>query len=367
MIPRDVARSSSTAMSVDSVIRSDVLAMSSYAVPDASGFLKLDAMENPYGLPPALRTALGQRLADVALNRYPAPRPQALLETLARTMGVPTGAKLLLGNGSDEIISMIAMATARPDATVIAPMPGFVMYEMSARLAGIEFVGVPLRADFSLDMPAMLGAIASHPGAVVYLAYPNNPTGNLFADDDIETLVRAASRGLVVIDEAYQPFAGKTWMPRLSEFPQLLVMRTVSKLGLAGIRLGYVAGSPQWLEQIDKVRPPYNINVLTQACAEFMLDHLGVLDAQAAELRAERTRLAAAVAALPGVSVFPSDANFLLVRVPDADKTHAGLLAHKVLIKNVGKMHVLLANCLRLTVGTPTENAAMVKALAASL
>ncbi|WP_150552172.1 histidinol-phosphate transaminase [Pandoraea soli] len=354
-------------MSVDSVIRSDVLAMSSYAVPDASGFLKLDAMENPYGLPPALRTALGQRLADVALNRYPAPRPQALLETLARTMGVPTGAKLLLGNGSDEIISMIAMATARPDATVIAPMPGFVMYEMSARLAGIEFVGVPLRADFSLDMPAMLGAIASHPGAVVYLAYPNNPTGNLFADDDIETLVRAASRGLVVIDEAYQPFAGKTWMPRLSEFPQLLVMRTVSKLGLAGIRLGYVAGSPQWLEQIDKVRPPYNINVLTQACAEFMLDHLGVLDAQAAELRAERTRLAAAVAALPGVSVFPSDANFLLVRVPDADKTHAGLLAHKVLIKNVGKMHVLLANCLRLTVGTPTENAAMVKALAASL
>ena len=354
-------------MSVDSVIRSDVLAMSSYAVPDASGFLKLDAMENPYGLPPALRTALGQRLADVALNRYPAPRPQALLETLARTMGVPTGAKLLLGNGSDEIISMIAMATARPDATVIAPMPGFVMYEMSARLAGIEFVGVPLRADFSLDMPAMLGAIASHPGAVVYLAYPNNPTGNLFADDDIETLVRAASHGLVVIDEAYQPFAERTWMPRLPEFANLLVMRTVSKLGLAGIRLGYVAGSAEWLDQIDKVRPPYNVNVLTQACAEFMLDHLDVLDAQAAGLRAERTRLAAAVAALPGVTVFPSDANFLLVRVPDADKTHAGLLAHKVLIKNVGKMHVLLANCLRLTVGTPTENAAMVTALAASL
>lgn len=354
-------------MSVDQVIRPDVLAMSTYPVPDASGFLKLDAMENPYGLPDALRTALGQRLADVALNRYPAPRPAALLGKLARTMGVPAGASLLLGNGSDEIISMIATATARPGAAVIAPTPGFVMYEVSSRLAGMAFVGVPLRPDFSLDMPAMLNAIAAHPGAVVYLAYPNNPTGNLFDDADIETLVRAAGRGLVVIDEAYQPFAGKTWMPRLPEFANLLVMRTVSKLGLAGIRLGYVAGSAAWLEQLDKVRPPYNVNVLTQACADFMLDHLDVLDAQAAELRAERSRVAAAVAALPGVTVFPSDANFLLVRVPDADKTHAGLLAHKVLIKNVGKMHVLLANCLRLTVGTPTENAAMVHALAASL
>ncbi|MBN9094091.1 histidinol-phosphate transaminase [Pandoraea pnomenusa] len=354
-------------MSVDQVIRPDVLAMSTYPVPDATGFLKLDAMENPYGLPQALRTELGRRLADVALNRYPAPRPQALLEKLSRAMEVPAGMKLLLGNGSDEIINMIAMATARPGAAVIAPMPGFVMYEMSSRFAGIEFVGVPLRPDFSLDMPAMLNAIAAHPGAVVYLAYPNNPTGNLFADDDIETLVRAADRGLVVIDEAYQPFAGKTWMPRLPEFPNLLVMRTVSKLGLAGIRLGYVAGGAHWLDQLDKVRPPYNVNVLTQACAEFMLDHLDVLDAQAAELRAQRERLSAAVAALPGVHVFPSDANFLLVRVPDADKTHAGLLAHKVLIKNVGKMHVLLANCLRLTVGTPTENTAMVQALAASL
>ncbi|VVE56729.1 histidinol-phosphate transaminase [Pandoraea iniqua] len=354
-------------MSVDQVIRPDVLAMSTYPVPDASGLLKLDAMENPYGLPEALRTALGHRLAEVALNRYPAPRPAALLAKLSHAMGVPAGAKLLLGNGSDEIISMIAAATARPGAAVIAPMPGFVMYEMSSRFAGIEFVGVPLKADFSLDMPAMLNAIAARPGAVVYLAYPNNPTGNLFADDEIETLVRAASGGLVVIDEAYQPFAGKTWMPRLVDFPNVVVMRTVSKLGLAGIRLGYLAGSAEWLDQFDKVRPPYNVNVLTQACGEFMLDHLDVLDAQAAELRAERSRLAAAVAALPGVSVYPSDANFLLVRVPDADKTFAGLLARKVLIKNVGKMHVLLANCLRLTVGTPTENAAMVEALAASL
>lgn len=354
-------------MSVDQVIRPEVRAMSAYPVPDDTGFIKLDAMENPYRLPDDLRAALGHRLSEVALNRYPAPRPAQLIEKLSRTMGVPDGMGVLLGNGSDEIISMIATASARPGAVVLAPTPGFVMYEMSARFAGLEFVGVPLRADFSLDVPAMLAAIATHRPAVVYLAYPNNPTGNLFGDDEIETLVRAASDSLVVIDEAYQPFAGKTWMSRLTEFPNLLVMRTVSKLGLAGIRLGYAAGSPAWLNELDKVRPPYNINVLTQACADFLLDHLDVLDAQAASLREARGSLAAAVAALPGVTVFPSDANFLLVRVPDGPKTHAGLLARKVLVKNVGKMHVLLANCLRLTVSTPTENAALVEALAASL
>ncbi|GAB3630113.1 histidinol-phosphate transaminase [Pandoraea terrae] len=354
-------------MSVARVIRPDVLAMSAYPVPDDTGFIKLDAMENPYGLPDALREALGRRLADVALNRYPAPRPKGLLDTLARVMGVPAGASLLLGNGSDEIISMISVACARPGAKVLAPTPGFVMYEVSARLAGLDFVGVPLQADFTLDMPGMLNAIAAHRPSVIYLAYPNNPTGNLFEDAQIETLIRTAGDALVVVDEAYQPFARKTWMGRVPEFPNLIVMRTVSKLGLAGIRLGYAAGSAAWMNELDKVRPPYNINVLTQACAEFLLDHVDVLDAQAAQLRAARTTLAAAVAALPGVTVYPSDANFLLVRVPDGAKTHAGLLARKVLVKNVGKMHVLLANCLRLTVGTPTENAALVEALAAAL
>lgn len=348
------------------IVRPDVLAMASYHVPDATGLVKLDAMENPYGLPGELRTALAQRLADVALNRYPAPRPQVLLDKLRRTMRVPDGHELLLGNGSDEIVSMIAMACARPGAAVLAPEPGFVMYEVSAQLARLRFVGVPLQADFSLDRPALLAAIDTHRPAVVYLAYPNNPTGNLFDDADIEAVIRAARHSLVVIDEAYQPFAQRSWMARLPEFDNVVVMRTVSKLGLAGIRLGYLAGPPAWLAQLDKVRPPYNVNVLTQAAAEFMLDHVDVLDAQAARLRDDRARLMAALRALPGVTVFPSDANFVLVRVPDAAKTFDGMLAHKVLIKNVGKIHSL-ANCLRLTVGTPEENARMLAALTASL
>ncbi|MDR5879251.1 histidinol-phosphate transaminase [Caballeronia sp. LZ032] len=345
------------------IIRPDVLAMASYPVPDATGLIKLDAMENPWTLPESLAKALGEHLAGVALNRYPAPRPAELLAKIKRTMQVPDACDVLLGNGSDELISMMSVACSKPGAKIVAPVPGFVMYEMSAKFAHLDFIGVPLKADFTLDIDALIAAIETHTPALVYLAYPNNPTGTLYDDADIERVIAAASRSLVVIDEAYQPFAEKSWMPRAAEFDNVVVMRTVSKLGLAGIRLGYMAARPGWIMQFDKVRPPYNINVLTQATAAFLLDHLDVLDAQAAELRRQRTQLAAEVAALPGMTVFPSAGNFLLVRVPDAAVAFETLLTSRVLIKNVGKMHPLLANCVRLTVGTAEENAHMVAAL----
>jgi len=337
--------------------------MTGYPVPDATGFIKLDAMENPFPLPEALAAQLGEHLAGVALNRYPAPRPAALIEKIKRVMQVPAGCDVLLGNGSDEIISMISVACAKPGAKVLAPVPGFVMYQVSAKLAQMEFVGVPLKPDLTLDADAMLAAIAEHEPAIVYLAYPNNPTGTLFDEADMERIITAAKKSLVVIDEAYQPFAQQSWMPRAGAFDNVVVMRTVSKLGLAGIRLGYLAGTPAWLAEFDKVRPPYNVNVLTQATADFLLDHVDVLDAQAAELRAERTKLARAVGALPGAIVFPSAGNFLLVRVPDAAATFDTLLTARVLIKNVSKMHPLLANCVRLTVGSPDENAQLLAAL----
>jgi histidinol-phosphate aminotransferase len=345
------------------IIRPDVLAMSSYPVPDSTGLIKLDAMENPYTLPADLATKLGEHLAGVALNRYPSPRPAQLIAKIKRTMNVPDACDLLLGNGSDELISMMAMACAKPGAKVVAPVPGFVMYQMSAAFAHLEFIGVPLREDFTLDADALIEKIEEHAPALVYLAYPNNPTGTLYDDADIERIIAAASKSLVVIDEAYQPFAENTWMPRAAEFDNVVVMRTVSKLGLAGIRLGYMAGRPEWIVQFDKVRPPYNINVLTQATADFLLDQLDVLDAQAADLRTQRAALAREIAALPGMTVFPSAGNFLLVRVPDASVAFETLLTSRVLVKNVGKMHPLLANCVRLTVGTAEENAQMVAAL----
>jgi histidinol-phosphate aminotransferase len=356
----------SAAERVARLVRPDILAMSSYHVPDAAGLVKLDAMENPYRLPEALRGELAQRLAALALNRYPVPSYARLKAAIRKRLGVPPGFDVILGNGSDELITLLSVATARPGATVVSPWPSFVMYEMSARFAGSRFAGVPLAGGFALDRPAMLEAIAAHGPAVVYLAYPNNPTGNCFDDGAIEAVL-AAAPGLVVIDEAYQPFALSTWMPRLPEFPNLLVMRTVSKLGLAGIRLGYLAGAAPWLEQLEKVRPPYNVSVLTEAAALFALEHLETLDAQAARIRADRETLAAALARLPGLEVFPSRANFLLVRVPDGPATWQALRERRVLVKDVGRMHPSLVNCLRLTVGAPEENAALLAALGEAL
>jgi histidinol-phosphate aminotransferase len=357
---------------IENVIRPDVRALAAYHVPDSTGFVKLDAMENPYTLPEDLRKELGRRLADVAMNRYPVPSYTALKARICDKLGVPSGFDVVLGNGSDELISMISIACAKPGAKVLAPVPGFVMYALSAQFAGLEFVGVPLKADFTLDKAAMLAAIAQHRPAITYLAYPNNPTGTLFDADDMVEIIRAVGdTGVVVVDEAYQPFAQASFMPRLTEFDNLIVMRTVSKLGLAGIRLGYMSGSDALLAEFEKVRPPYNINVLTQAAAEFVLDHAGVLDTQAASLRDERTKLAAALTELPGVKVFPSAANFLLIRVDtvktDSNKVFSALVDRKVLIKNVGKMHPLLENCLRVTVSTPEENKLFLDALKASL
>jgi len=355
---------------IDNTIRADVRAIGSYHVPDASGYIKLDAMENPYELPVELRRELGARLADAALNRYPVPSYRTIKSKICARLGVPAGYDVLLGNGSDELIAIMATAVARQDkrAVILAPVPAFVMFSRSAQFAGADFVGVPLKADFSLDREAMLAAIAQHQPSLVFLAYPNNPTGNLFDAADIEAVIRALGEtGIAVVDEAYQPFAHKSFMGRLPEFNNLVVMRTLSKLGLAGIRLGYLSGHAALLEQFEKVRPPYNVNVLTQVAAEFALDHLEVLDRQAEQINAERSRLAAELAALPGVEVFPSAANFISLRVPDADAVCAHLHAEKVLIKNLSKMHKLLTNCIRVTVSTPEENTQFLTALKASL
>ena len=350
-------------------IRTDVQSMHAYAVQDARGLLKLDAMENPYGLPPALQAALGERLGALALNRYPGPRSADLQRALAAYAGLPEGFGLMLGNGSDELISLLAMACDLPGAVVLAPEPGFVMYAMSARLQGLRFAGVPLTADFELDEAAMLAAIEREKPAIVYLAYPNNPTANLWDDAVIEKIVRTqgAQGGLVVIDEAYQPFAARSYIDRVARHGHVLLMRTLSKFGLAGVRLGYLMGPQALIAEVDKVRPPYNISVLNCECALFALEHAEVFAEQAARIRAQRAVIVEALARLPGVKTWPSDANMILVRVPDAARTFEDMKARGVLIKNVSKMHPLLANCLRLTVGTVDENARMIAALEASL
>jgi len=348
------------------LIRQDVLSMHAYAIQDSAGMVKLDAMENPHRLPAALQAHLGQRLGALALNRYPDGRVNDLRKALADYAQMPEGFDLMLGNGSDELISLLAMACDVEGGSILAPLPGFVMYGMSAQLQGLKFVGVPLTPDFELDGAAMLAAIAEHRPSIIYIAYPNNPTANLWDDAVIEKIISAAP-GLVVIDEAYQPFAGKSYIDRIARHGHVLLMRTLSKFGLAGVRLGYMMGPKALIAEIDKVRPPYNISVLNYECALFALEHAEVFAAQAEDIRTQRSLLLDALQALPGVKTWKSEANMVLLRVPDAQKTFEGMRSRGVLVKNVSKMHPLLANCLRLTVGTADENAQMLAALKQAL
>lgn len=351
-------------------VRQDVQSMHAYAVQPSAGLIKLDAMENPFRLPPALQRELGERLGRVAINRYPTDCIARVIEALSAHVQLPAGCKLMLGNGSDELISLLAMACDVPGAAIVAPLPGFVMYEMSAKLQGLGFVGVPLTPDFQLDTDAMLDAIATHRPALTWIAYPNNPTANLFDDAAIERIVQAVGaqgRGFVVIDEAYQPFASRSWLQRMAAHEHVLVMRTLSKFGLAGVRLGYLCGRAALVDEIDKVRPPYNVSVLNAEATLFAIEHADEFGRQAAIIRAERERLQAALRAMPGVQPFPSEANMILVRVPDSRRVFEGMKSRGVLVKHVAGLHPLLAQCLRLTVGTPDENTLMLDALRASL
>ena len=360
---------------VEQLIREDIRALQAYPVGDASGMVKLDAMENPYHWPEDMVTQWQQRLADCALNRYPHPKAPDVVEGLRRVMRVPEQYEVLLGNGSDEIIQLLAMAVANPGATILAPEPGFVMYRMIATFIGLNYVGVPLKGDFSLDTAAMLAAIAEHKPALVFLAQPNNPTGNLWAEEDLHAIAVAMNTpehtGLVIMDEAYLPFSSRDHLSWLDQYPHLLVMRTLSKVGLAGLRLGLIIGRSEWLNELDKVRMPYNINVLTQASAAFALENYQVLESQCQRLCQQRSRLHQALQEL-GLEPFESEANFILTRIPasaglEARGLFEALKERKILIKCLDGGHPLLQGCLRFTVGSEVENTLLIEALQAVL
>lgn len=350
-------------------VRPEIQRLQAYQVPSAEGMIKLDAMENPYAWPPEMVAAWLQLIRRAPLNRYPDAQAAALKKRLRQTMGIPESAGLVLGNGSDEIIQMIALMMSGPGRVLMTPEPGFAMYRLTATVTGLEYHGVDLNAeDFSIDHETWLAAIDEVKPAVIFIAHPNNPTGNLFSEDTLRATVEAAP-GLVVVDEAYAPFAAHSTLRWLGRYDNLLVMRTLSKMGLAGLRLGLVAGPPAWLSELEKVRLPYNINTLTQISAEFALDRIALLEEQAARIRADRQHLFEAINEKWVLHAFPSEANFILFRAPPGRGAQVfdALKAAGILIKNVGGAHPLLADCLRVTVGTPEENDAFIAALGAAL
>lgn len=354
--PRDVTAR------VVATVRPEVHALTAYHVAKADGMIKLDANESPYALPDALRARLAAALANVPLNRYPDGGADAVKTALRSAHRLPDDVGLVLGNGSDEILQLVTTAVVKPGMAVVAPDPTFVMYRLYATYAGARYVPVALRPDFALDTDAMLAAIERERPPLVWIASPNNPTGTQFDANGLERIIRAAP-GLAVVDEAYFAYASHSFLPRVLEFPNLVVVRTLSKIGMAGLRLGYAVSHRAWIDEIDKVRSPYNLNSLTQAAAVSLLADDRIFTGHTAAVRAERARLLAALARLPGVSVFDTAANFFVARVPDAPATFAQLKAAGILVKNVHGWHPLLANCLRITVGTPTENDALLAAL----
>ncbi len=353
-------------------IRPEIQALSAYHVPDSGNMIKLDAMENPYRWPEDLVNEWLSVIRNVELNRYPDPGARILKQHLRESMEVPAAAEILLGNGSDELIQIIMMAVSGKGANqtkhaVLSVEPGFVMYKMIATFLDMPYVGIPLNEDFSLDEETLLNSIKEHQPAVIFLAYPNNPTSNLFDEDVLKRIIEAAP-GIVVIDEAYHAFADKSFMPMLKEtdkYENLLVMRTVSKMGLAGLRLGLLAGKAEWLNEFDKVRLPYNINILTQASAEFAIKNRQVLDQQTQQICSDREQLFNELSQVEGLTAYPSQANFILVRVKEeqADNIFNKLKEQGVLIKNLNPAGGLLKDCLRITVGTAEENQSLLELL----
>jgi histidinol-phosphate aminotransferase len=339
------------------MIRNDIKALSSYHVADSGSLIKLDAMENPYTLPDDLRKPWSERLAQVDINRYPDADMQDLRKKIAARAGVEAG-QVLIGNGSDEIIQMLLLAVNT--GTCVVPAPTFVMYDLISHWLKRPVATVPLGTDFSLNAEKLLQVCAREKAEIVFLACPNNPTGNLWSKEAIRQIA-GNFNGLLIIDEAYGPFSERTHTELIAD--NVMVLRTFSKLGWAGLRLGYLLGEVESIDHLNKVRMPYNINALTQVSADFLLDHFAVFEQQAAEICAERERVSAAFTAMDGVQIFPSQANFILIRVADADAVFDQLKAAGILVKNMNAAGGLLAGCLRITIGTRDENNAVLTAI----
>ena len=348
-------------MDLRGLIKAEVLSQTAYPVESTPCRIKLDANENPLAVPPRLRESFAARLASVALNRYPEAGSPALAARFAAGFGVDAE-QVMIGNGSDELIQILCAALARPGAEVLIPVPTFAMYRITSLNCGLRVAAVPLDRDFDLDLKALGERIAAHPPALTFLAWPNNPTGNCFSRERVEAVL-AAAPGIVVVDEAYFHFSGETFLPDMGRYENLVVLRTLSKIGLAALRIGLLIGPAALVRELHKVRLPYNLNALSQAAAGFYLDEEEAFLAQAREIRRWRGELWSALEAMPGIHPRPTDANFIFFGCDfDADHVYKALLRRGILIKSFGNAGAT-GGFLRVTVGTPEENQEFLKAL----
>jgi histidinol-phosphate aminotransferase len=339
-------------------LRTDIQAINAYSVPNADGLIKMDAMESPFELPFDLAQQHLLHLAKAQINRYPLPNAPKLTQTLRTLMHIPEEFGVLLGNGSDELIQLLALACEKDD-TILSVEPSFVMYEMIAKFTRLNYVGVDLDEHFNLDLSRIQASIKQHQPKLIFIAYPNNPTGNTFDRHIIEKIVQN-THALVVLDEAYYAYAQDSFLDDISQYSNLVVLRTISKIGFAGLRLGLLIGNQDTIKQLDKLRMPYNINALTQISADFLLKSQDEIDKNSAIILTQRAILMNMLAELGQTQPFPSQANFILFKAKDAQQLFVYLKKHGVLIKNLSNAPKL-KNCLRVTVGSETQNQTFIK------
>lgn len=335
--------------------------ISPYSVPRIECSVKLDGNESPYDLEEEEKLLLSKSLAELSMNRYPDPEALDVRFALSRAVGFPEDG-ILLGNGSDEIIQMIVEVFGGKSGRVLVPSPTFSMYRITSLILGKEASEVALDENFDIDLEPTLEIIRAEDPDIVFLATPNNPTGNSFSEEKVLEILEA-STGAVVVDEAYCDFSKKSYVPHIEGYENLLVLRTMSKTGFAGARLGMLFARPQVASEVNKARLPYNINSLSQRVMSFVLERPEIVEREVSLILSERERLRDALGGIDALQVYPTDANFFLVRVPDADFLFAELVKNDILVRRF-EGDGRLGDCLRITVGTREENDRLTEALA---
>ncbi len=339
-----------------------VLASSAYDASRPECRIKLDGNESPFDISAEVRERIIAAAQSVKLNRYPDPDCEWLRGVISEQTGVSPGG-IVFGNGSDELIQMALTAFCGASENVLVPTPTFSMYALTAANLGKNVFHESLDGAFDLDERAMLRSIKLHNPDIVFLASPNSPTGNLLSQAKVESVI-AAAPGLVVVDEAYFHFCGKTHIDLMEKYENLAVMRTFSKIGLAAIRLGFLLMRPELAVQMSKIRLPYNINSLTQAAARVFFEDQTAFEKNVRIIVAEREKMFDSLRSIDGIKVFPSDANFFLIRFPDpaaAQKVHCELINKSILVRNFPEGDI--SCCLRVTVGLAAENREFEKCL----
>ena len=334
-------------MNIKKLVKPNVRSLRAYQAAEIPCRVKLDANESPYGY---------KALSSVQTNRYPDPEAKALRKLMAKEFKVKPE-NILHGNGSDELIYYLITTFGGP---VLYPVPTFSMYGIIAQALGEKKVEAPLDEKFDLDEDKMIGMMEKVKPRLIFLSSPNNPTGNCFSSNKITRIIKQ-SKGVVVVDEAYQPFSDKkSFLPLLKKYNNLVILKTLSKIGFAAIRVGFMVAGAEIINETDKVRLPFNLNSLSQNMAIKALKNKKQMLSSISSIVTERKRLFNEMDKIDSAEPYQSDANFILFKVENSESVFKGLLEKGVLVRN---MKGLINGCLRVTVGTPKENTAFLKAL----